>query len=109
MWRINSEAVTLSTMPVQTCGVSFVDSRGVRHTVDVLAESLFEAAALGLAAFKKDGWTDPVGPATKIEVEVRTPAVRHSVSILQVQRWLQGATPSPNERVLKERLKALLA
>jgi hypothetical protein len=95
-------------MAVQTCSVTVIDSRGVRHTVDVLAESLFEAAALGVAALKNDGWTDPIGPATKVEVDVRTPAVRHSVSILQLQRWLQGATISPNERILKERLKALL-
>ena len=96
-------------MAVQTCSVTFIDPRGVRHTVDVLAESLFEAAALGLAALKKDGWTDQVGPATKLEVEVRAPAVKHAVSVLQVERWLQGATTSPNERVRKDRLKTLLA
>jgi hypothetical protein len=27
----------------------------------------------------------------------------------QVQRWLSGATASPNERVRKDKLKALLA
>lgn len=95
-------------MAVHTCSVTFTDPRGVRHTVDVLAESLFEAAAMGLAALTKDGWTDPVAPATKLEVEVRPPAVKHAVSVLQIQRWLQGATTSPNERVRKERLRALL-
>ncbi len=96
-------------MGVQTCSVTFIDPRGVRHTVDVLAESLFEAAALGLAALKKDGWTDPIGSATRLEVEVRPPAVKHAVSVMQIQRWLQGATTSPNERVRKERLTRLLA
>jgi hypothetical protein len=96
-------------MAVQTCSVTFIDPRGVRHTVDVVAESLFEAAALGLAALKKDGWTDQVGPATKLEVEVRPPAVKHAVSVLQIERWLHGATTSPNERVRKDRLKTLLA
>jgi hypothetical protein len=96
-------------MAVQTCSVTFTDPRGIRHTVEVLAESLFEAAALGLAAQKKDGWTEPVGPATKLEVEVRPPAVKHAVSVLQIQRWLQGATTSPNDRVRKDRLRALLA
>src|SRR5687768_2771797 len=88
-----------SAMAVQTCSVTFTDPRGVRHTVDVLAESLFEAAALGVAALKKDGWTDPVGPATTLQVEVRSPAIKHVVSVLQVERWLHGATTSPNERV----------
>jgi hypothetical protein len=96
-------------MAVQTCSVTFIDPRGVRHTVDVLAESLFEAAALGLAALKKDGWTEPVGPATKLEVEVRSPAVKHAVSVLQIQRWLHGATSSPNERVRKDRLKSIIS
>jgi len=96
-------------MPLQTCSVTLTDARGIRHTVDVTAESLFEAAGLGLAALKKDGWTDPIAPATKLEVEVRHPAVRHSVSVLQIQRWLQGATISPNERVTKDRLTRLLS
>jgi hypothetical protein len=96
-------------MAVQTCSVTFIDSRGVRHTVDVLADSLFEAAALALAALKKDGWTDPIGPATRLEVEVRAPAVKHAVSVIQIERWLQGATTSPNERVRKDRLKMLLS
>lgn len=96
-------------MAVQTCIVTLTDSRGVRHTVDVVAESLFEAAGLALVAFKQDGWTESFGPATRIEVEVRPPAVRHLVSVLQIQRWLQGATISPNERLKKDRLKALLS
>jgi hypothetical protein len=95
-------------MSVQTCSVTLTDSRGVRHTVDVTAESLFEAAAHALAVFKRDGWTDPVGPATRMEVEVRAPSVRHAVTVLQIERWLQGATSSPNERVRKDRLRQLL-
>lgn len=62
-----------------------------------------------LAIFKKNGWTDPVGSAARLEVEVREPAVRHTVSVMQIQRWLQGATTSPNERVRKDRLRDLLA
>lgn len=77
--------------------------------MDVTAESLFEAAGLGVAALKNDGRTDSIGPATKLEVEVRHPSVRHSVSVLQIQRWLQGATTSPNERVKKDRLARLLS
>lgn len=76
--------------------------------MDVTADSLFEAAAIALAVFKKDAWTDPVGSAARLEVEVREPPVKHTVTVLQIQRWLQGATSSPNERVKKDRLRALL-
>lgn len=100
--------IRFPAVAVQTCSVTFTDSRGIRHTVVVSAESLFEAAILGLAALKKDGWTDPIGPATGLEIEVRPPSVRHTVTVIQIERWLQGATVSPNERVKKDRLKSLL-
>jgi hypothetical protein len=96
-------------MGVRTCSVTASDARGIRHTVEVTAESLFEAAALALTAFRNDGWTDPIGPATKLDVEIRQPVVRHSVSVLQIERWIQGATSSPNERVKKDRLARLLS
>lgn len=64
---------------------------------------------MALAIFKKEGWTDPVGSAARLEVDVREPPVKHTVTVLQIQRWLQGATPSPNERVKKDKLRALLA
>jgi hypothetical protein len=88
--------------------VTLTDTQGIRHAVDVTAESLYEAAATALAIFKKNGWTDPVGSAARLEVEVREPGVKHTVTVLQIQRWLQGAAPSPNERVRKDRLRALL-
>ena len=88
--------------------VSVTNPVGITHAVEVQAESLFEAAALALAALKKEGWTDPIGPATRLEVEVRPPAVRHTLSVIQLQRWLATAASSPHERVMKERLKALL-
>jgi len=52
---------------------------------------------------------NPIGPAGRLEVEVREPAITYTVSVAQIERWLQGATSSPNERVTKDRLKALLA
>jgi hypothetical protein len=96
-------------MAAQTCTVSVTDSRGIRHSVEITAESLFEAAAMALAAFRKDGWTEPPGPATRLEIEVKPPVVRHTVTVQQLQRWLDGATTSPNETVRKKRLKSLLA
>lgn len=95
-------------MSVRTCSVTLTDPHGVRHSVDVTAETLFEAAAMALAVFQKNGWTDPIGLAARLDVEVREPPVTHTVTVLQIQRWLHGATISPNERVRKDKLKALL-
>lgn len=37
------------------------------------------------------------------------PVTKHVVTLTQTQRWLDGATQSPNERVKKDRLKRLLS
>ena len=65
----------------------------------------FAAAACTLSA----PVTDTIGTATKLEVKVREPATKHTVTMWQIQRSLDEATPSPNERVKKDRLKALLS
>jgi hypothetical protein len=95
-------------MASRVCTVALTDSAGVRHSVEVSAETLFEAAALGLAAMKREAWVDGNGPGATLDIFVTPPVVRHSVSVQQVQRWLDGVTTSPKERVKKEKLKALL-
>ena len=44
--RRKSEYATIQPVPLRICAVSFADVRGIRHTVEVQAESLFEAAIL---------------------------------------------------------------
>ena len=40
---------------------------------------------------KKDGWIqETFGAATKIEIEVRDPATKHTVTLQQIERWLSG-------------------
>ena len=93
---------------MRSCTVTLIDLRGIRHVAEVQADSLFEAAVLALQAFKRSGWADGIGPATRLEVEVRLPATRHVVSVGQIRRWTLGATDSPAERLKRDRLRALL-
>jgi hypothetical protein len=95
-------------VPLRTCSVSFVDNRGIRHSVEVQAETLFEAAVLALQILKKEPWSEPVGAASQIHVEVREPVTQHVVTMMQVERWLSGSTPNPADRLKKDRLKQLL-
>jgi hypothetical protein len=95
-------------VPLRTCAVSFVDVRGIRHVAEVQAESLYEAAILGIRVFRGDPWIDHVGPATVFDVEVREPGTKHAITLQQIERWLGGATTSPNESVKKAKLKNLL-
>ena len=73
-------------MPLRICAVSFADVRGIRHTVEVQAESLFEAAILGVRTFRGDPWIEHVGPATVLDIEVREPAAKHAITMMQVER-----------------------
>jgi hypothetical protein len=88
--------------------VSFVDVRGIRHSVDLTADSLFEAAAMGLKILRAGDWNDPPTQSTILEVEVRNPAVKHAVSVQQLARWLNGASSSPRESMKKIALKKML-
>jgi hypothetical protein len=84
------------------------DARGIRHGVEVQAETLYEAAVLGLQILKTSDFTEPIGGAARIDIEVREPVTRHTLTRLQLERWLQGAVSNPAEKVRKDRLKALL-
>ena len=95
-------------MTTKACTVSFTGPSGVRHSVNVTAESLYEAAVLGLSLLKAGDWVDPIAPGTQLDVEVKHPATTHSVSIKQLQRWVDGVAVSPDETIKKRKLKALL-
>ncbi len=84
---------------------------GVSHLLDnrenVQADTLYEAVALAVRVFRAHDCAP--GPASQMEVEARSPAVTHTVSMRKVEDWLNGTAKSPGERLLKERLKGLIA
>jgi hypothetical protein len=92
----------------RSCLVTVTDSRGIRHSVEVTAESLFEAGVLAVTAFRKAGWVEePPSVASRLEIEVHEPAVKHTVTLVQLQRWVNGATKSPVERIRREWMREL--
>ena len=95
-------------MAVRACTVSFVGPSGVRVSVDVSAESVYEAAALGLSRLRRDEWADQIAPGTPIEITVREPTTTHSVSLAQIRRWCDGVAVSPDEVLKRKRVKALI-
>ena len=98
--------VAVATM---MCTVNFTGPSGIRHGVEVSADSLYEAAILGFSLLKKDGWVEPIAPGTRLEIQVRHPATTHSVSLAQLRRWVDGVAVSPDETLRKRKLKELLA
>lgn len=93
-----------------TCRVSFDDGAGITHTVSVSASSLFEAAALAVAEFKRSGFAfAAVGPGTRLKVAVEPPASTHELSVGNLQRWLESNGKTPREQALKVTLRQLLS
>jgi hypothetical protein len=95
-------------MSLKQCAVSFTDVRGIKHSAEVEAESLYEAAVQGIRRLNQDPWIERIGPGTKLEIDVREPSTKHVLSVEQVERWLAGATANPTEATKKKKLKLLL-
>ena len=87
------------------CVVSYLDFDGIRHSVEVEAGGLYEAAILALCAFRKHE-IEP-GPMATLDVEVRS-CVTHTLNVKHAKDWLQRGVRTPKEAVLKERLRELL-
>jgi hypothetical protein len=107
---MSAKTARLHSPPVaiRACTVSFVGPTGVRHSVDVTGESLYEAAILGVALLRKDGWAEQIAPGTQLEIQVREPATTHCVTLAQLRRWVEGIAVSPDEALRKRKLKAIL-
>ena len=95
-------------MALRRCSVSFTDVRGIRHSVEVDAESLYEAAVIGIRRLNDDPWLERIAAATVLEIEVRAPGTTHTITLQQVERWLAGATRNPYESMKKAKLKMML-
>ena len=79
------------------------------HTVSVSASSLFEAAALALAEFKKSGFAfTAVGPGTRFRVAVEAPTTTHELTVAKLQGWLDSNGRTPREQAVKVTLRQLL-
>jgi len=96
-------------MALRTCRVTCRDIDGVKHTVEVSAESLYEAVARGLAAFRSADCAGEIGHGqTTITVAVMQLEVEHKVRMRDFEAWLESNGRSPAEMALKYRLRELL-
>jgi hypothetical protein len=103
MWRTKGEYANLkSAMPIMRCRVSFVDSAGTEHAVDVEAETLYGAVGLAIARFH--GAPSEMlctTPQRRFTVEVRQPTTTHTVEYAAFAKWMMNASAnraiSPSE------------
>ena len=72
---------------VRACDV-FIDTEAMTHSVRVNAASLFEAAALGLAEFKRCALMDAAPcPATRLTVVVESPGSARESPTRKLTAW----------------------
>jgi hypothetical protein len=72
-----------SVPTARSCSVSFTDTEGISHSVDIAASSLFEAAVLAMAEFRRHGFADATcGPGTKLTVKGASAG-----DVARGQRW----------------------
>ena len=84
------------------------DPQGVEHTVEVSAQSVFEAVAQALRVFREYEWCD-LALAASVLVRIRQPEVEHRVQIRDFYNWLEAAGRSPAEMALKSRLREIVS
>jgi hypothetical protein len=95
--------------PARNCTVSFTGTDGITHGVEVSAVSLYEAAALALAEFRKCGLAEVLpGRVTRLTVSVKAPATSHELTVGKLEDWLASGGRSPKEQMKKGGLKELL-
>jgi hypothetical protein len=67
---------------LKVCTVIVYDLNEIAHSLDVTAESLYEAIAQALAAFRGHDWVGDIGKGlTTVTVKVRNPEIMHVVKI----------------------------
>jgi hypothetical protein len=89
----------LSYVPARASTVSYTGPDGIRHSVNVQAETLYEAVVLAIRAFREHECAP--GAGSQLEVEARSPAVTHTVSMAKVQDWLRSSAKSPSDKIMK--------
>jgi len=87
------------------CLVSYLDLDGVRHSVEVEAQSLYEAACLAIKVFREHD-CEPA-PLSKLEITIPNP-VTHEVTYKKVVEWLRSGAKSPKDVIEKDRLRELI-
>jgi len=89
--------------------VTVRDVRDVEHSVQVTAETLYEAIAAALATLQQDNWVGEIGQEfTTVSVLVQQPPVKHEVKMKDFLSWLNRQGRSPAEVILKQKLEKIL-
>ena len=94
---------------VRSCRVSITDLEGVTHTVEVTAETLYEAVALGLAAIRDSDWAADIAQGLNtVTVRVMDVSAEHTVMFVDFNKWLEGSGGNPRDMTRRDRAREIL-
>ena len=96
-------------MAVKSCRVTCNDARGIAHSVEVTAQTLYEAVAKGLRVFRENEWSeDSARIPPVVTVRIKEPEIEHTVRTKDFERWLESPPKNPREMSLKNSIQAIL-
>jgi hypothetical protein len=95
-------------MAIRSCLVTIEDMEGVSHTVEVTADSLYEAVARGFASSRGKDWLMGIRQDI-VEVSVAEVRVEHQVKLAEFTKWLERTHgTSPREIIQRQRARSIL-
>ena len=78
------------------------------HTVEVTAESLYEAVALGLRAMRGRDWVERLRDQFKVFVAAREIPVRHTEEMKEFNAWLEREGGKARDLIQRKRARKIL-
>jgi hypothetical protein len=91
------------------CSVTFTDSDGIDHEVEVWANTVYDAVGMAMKEFRQGSIApDLPGPNTEFSIAVHRAPVTHRLKLRQVTRWAEGGGKSPRDVIERNRIRALL-
>ena len=96
-------------MSMSKCIVRMKDCHNTEHSVEVYAESLYEAVLRGLNRLKDVGWESNTDETIKrVEVEIHQEPTRLIVDVPKLLKWVEQNSMYPGQETRKEKLRKLL-
>ena len=96
-------------MSISKCIVRLRDCHDTEHSVEVYAESLYEAVLRGLNRLADVGWESTANETVKrVEVEIHQEPTRHTVDVPKLLKWVGEKSMYPAQETRKAKLRKIL-
>jgi hypothetical protein len=97
-------------MSISKCIVRLKDCHNTEHSVEVYAESLYEAVLRGLSRLQDVGWESNADETIqRVEVEIHQEPTRHIVDVPKLLKWVKEDSMYPAQQTRKAKLRKLLS